>query len=211
MRIVIFFIAVLMIIACNHSNGNLNPNNKLVKESQDLPDSNAFYFPFGKEYNISNDLGIDSNLKHFYSEILYSFKEPILYSSHSSINKTLRILWMDGRKKPILIKVFKESSKAFLLTKKFANDYNGKFGTVKEDIVDLDNSIADSLFENFEKNKFLKMDSSQSKYNVKDGLLWLVEFSNNKEYILKEYVEDGKLTLINTNPSLYKIVSILKL
>jgi hypothetical protein len=208
MRLVIPFFLVLLITNCKNS--KTETINEYQKFQDYIPsDSSYQYFPFNSNFLISNDLEVDSSIKQLYSEILFHLKEPSLYKGNNEL-KCIRILWLNARKPPMVIRVNDIDGSKYLIRKEFDSTYNGKTGNLIDTIINIDEDFWQSTFSSIDSSNFWNEKIGNPTASGKDGILWILECREGEKYHFIERWDDGTLSSIVQYPFLNKILKAIK-
>ncbi len=206
MRISIKFFLILLICGCKSVKIETINDYKNFKDH--IPsDSSYQYFPFDSAFLISNDREVDSSIKQIYSEILFHLKEPSLYNDYKNSEMNgIRILWLNARQPPIMIRVNDLGNSKYLIRKEFDSTYNGKTGGIIETLIDLDKNYWETVSSSLDSSIFWKERIGNPTDSEKDGILWVLECRFNERYYYIERWDDGTLSSILPFSFLNKIL-----
>jgi len=206
MRIVVFLLCILMVSACNNSTPK--PINDYKNFQSSIPsDSSYQYFPLDSALLISNDLGVDSSVKQLYSEILFHLKEPSLYKGNANELTCLRILWLNARRPPMVVRLNDMNGSKYLIRKEFDSTYDGRTGSLIDTVLAVDRNFWQSTFSSIDSSGFWNEKIGNPTASEKDGILWVLECRLGEKYYFVERWDDGTLSSIVQFPFINKILS----
>jgi hypothetical protein len=196
MRLVILFFLVLLIVSCKNSQTAVIDDYQKFKNY--IPsDSSYQYFPFDSIFLISNELEVDSSIKQLYSEILFHLKEPSLYNDNKEREmRCVRVLWMNARRTPMVIRISDIDNSKYLLRKEFDSTYNGKTGGIIDTLINIDENYWDTVSSSLDSSNFWKQKIGNPTASEKDGILWVLEYRLKGRYYFIERWDDGTLSSI---------------
>lgn len=204
MRIVIFLLFISLVSACR--NPKPEPINDFKNFENSIPlDSSYQYFPLDSAFLISNDLEVDSSIKQLYSDILFHLKEPSLYKGNSETS-CIRVLWLNARRPPMVIRLNDINDSKYLIRKEFDNTYNGKTGGLIDTVLDVDKSFWQSTLSSIDSSGFWNEKIGNPTASGKDGILWVLECRLGDKYYFIERWDDGTLSSIVKYPFINKIL-----
>ncbi len=190
MRIVIPFLLSLLIFGCYSSETEVIDDYKKMKSY--IPSDTSYqYFPFDSTFLITNDLKVDSSIKLLYSEILFHLKEPVLYNKNDSIMRCIRILWLDARRTPIVIRMNDIGNLKYLIRKEFDSTYNGNVGGIIDTVINVDGDFWETVSSSVDSSNFWHERVGNPTDSGKDGILWVLECRFNDRYYFIERWDDG--------------------
>lgn len=206
MRIVIYLFFIALVSACKNSSSEPINDSKNF-ESLVPSDSTHQYFPFDSAFLISNDLEVDSSIKQLYSDILFHLKEPSLYKENNNGLKYVRLLWLNARKSPMVIRLNDINGSKYLIRKEFDNTYNGKTGGLIDTLITIHKDFWQSISSSIDSSNFWKEKIGNPIASGKDGILWVLECRLGDKYYFIERWDDGTLSSIVNFPFIRRIMS----
>ena len=206
MRIAILFFLILLIGGCKNSKTEAINDYQNFKDH--IPsDSSYQYFPFDSAFLISNDREVDSSIKQLYSEILFHLKEPSLHNdNNNSEMKGIRVLWLNARRPPMVIRMNDIGNSKYLIRKEFDSTYNGKTGGIIDTLIDIDKNYWEAVSSSLDSSNFWKEKIGNPTASGKDGILWVLECRLKGQYYFIERWDDGTLSSILPYPFLNRIL-----
>ncbi len=196
MRIAIPFFLILLIAGCKNSKTEAINDYQNFKDY--IPsDSSYQYLPFDSTFLISNDREVDSSIKQLYSEILFHLREPSLYNGNkNSEMKSIRVLWLNARRPPMVIRMNDIGNSKYLIQKEFDSTYNGKTGGIIDTVIDIDKNYWETISSSLDSSNFWKEKIGNPTASGKDGILWVLECRLKEKYYFIERWDDGTLSSI---------------
>lgn len=186
---------ILLVSACKNSTSE--PINDYKNFESSIPsDSTYQYFPFDSTFLISNDLEVDSSIKQLYSDILFHLKEPSLYKGNNNELKCIRILWLNARRPPMVVRLNDINGSKYLIRKEFDSTYNGKTGGLIDTVINIDKNFWQSAFSSIDSSNFWDEKIGNPTASGKDGILWVLECRLGEKYYFIERWDDGTLSSI---------------
>lgn len=187
--------------------GCSNLETQIINDDQNFKDyipsdSRHQFFPFDSVHLISNDREVDSSIKQMYSEILFHLQEPSLYEDKNDKIKCIRILWLNARRPPKVIRVNDINGSKYLVKKEFDNSYNGSTGHIIDTTISIDKYFWQTISLSLDSSNFWKERIGNPTSSGKDGILWVLECRLQERYYFIERWDDGTLSSISQYPFL---------
>jgi hypothetical protein len=153
------------------------------------------------ESNIPEKAGVsylstDSFVSRWYSEELYSLKEPILYS-YSGEGQAIRLVWLRSFENPVVVRLNNFNDTVYATIKELSTKYSRKGASqfVRDTIIPVDISKWKESLSILETNAFWNAPEKDSlNLNAKDGTPWFLECRLRDRYRFINRWDEGSLS-----------------
>jgi hypothetical protein len=176
---------VLLVFATRAQTENKNEfiNSEIITDSDNIPlNSSTLYFPL-KLFNDSTTIKEKySFIDSWYSEMLFSLHEPLLYNRIES-KEIYRFTWLRSFHHPVAIRIEKTSNGIKLFVKQSSGAGGYQPGKIIVDTVKYLTIQQWTTFTTFiEKINFWKLPIQDNDVSGSDGAEWILEGTNKESY-----------------------------